>query len=392
MSGATYTRLPGESFEDYKVRICENKNVYGLTFEQVADILNAESGSTFTECKYRKWWKNFSQGRAYERKKMCNDLLVEQSLELEKQRLRLRDERAALTRLVRDEARRDAWQDCIVEEIKKYPELKEIKVHAPLMNVDGTMVVLLTDLHIGMEFDNSVGVYNPDIARDRLYQYAIEVVKNTARFSAKNCVVALGGDLISGVIHNLRAEARESLIGQLKLASEYISEFVGLIHDCFEHVDIYGVSGNHSRVSQNSDDAMLGDMLDDLVPVYLQARLYQFSNVTVHENKEDKALESFYIENNHTALAHGHLDDVSEANIGKLQRMTSGVIDVVLTGHMHENMFKDVSGAHVIRGGCLSGSGDEYCLKKRLSGVPSQTMAYFGADGKLEAVLPVYFN
>ena len=47
-----YARLPGESFEDYKVRICENKNVYGLTFEQIADILNAESGNTYTESKW----------------------------------------------------------------------------------------------------------------------------------------------------------------------------------------------------------------------------------------------------------------------------------------------------------------------------------------------------
>lgn len=391
MSTPVYPRVPGESFEDYKVRICENKNVYGLTFEQIADILNAESGNTYTESWYRKWWKRFSQGRVYERKRVREDVLAEQSRELEKQRLRLNDERAALKRLLRDEARQDAWRDQIVDEVKKYPKLETWKRRRYTMDADGTLVVALTDLHIGMEFSNSVGKYNSEIAQERLCEYANEVVEWAEKLNARKCVVALGGDLISGVIHNLRAEGRESLVQQLKLAAEYSAEFIGNISTQFETVDVYGVSGNHSRITAGADDAMLGEMLDDLVPVYVKARLSALEHVHIHESKEDKALESFYIENQHTVLVHGHLDDVSEANIGKLQCMTGGIIDIVITGHMHENMFKDVSGAHIIRGGCLSGSGDEYCLKKRLSGKPSQMMAYVDGSGNLKAMIPVYF-
>ena len=51
-----YARLPGESFEDYKVRICENKNVYGLTFEQVAGLQEEkEELSERLESLYEKW-------------------------------------------------------------------------------------------------------------------------------------------------------------------------------------------------------------------------------------------------------------------------------------------------------------------------------------------------
>lgn len=388
-----YARLSGESFEDYKVRICENKNVYGLTFEQIADILNAESGNTYTESKWRKEWKAFCKGRVYERNKISNSMLVEQSRELEKQRMRLSEERAALKRIVRDEARADAWRDDIIAQIKGYPDLPKHNLAEIQDNSSGTLVVLLTDLHVGMQFDNSVGKYNSEIARDRLFQYASEVTESVIRWQPSKCVILLGGDLISGTIHNtLRIENRESTVQQLKLASEYIAEFITLIESMFQSVDVYGVSGNHSRTIQNKDDAMLGDMLDDLVPVYLQARLAAFENVSIHENKESKALESFYIENNHCILVHGEYDDMSEANIGKLQRLTGGLIDVIFTAHLHENMFKDVTGVHVIRGGCLSGSGDEYCLKKRLSGTPSQMMSYFASDGKLKALMPVYFD
>ena len=388
-----YARLPGESFEDYKVRICENKNVYGLTFEQIADILNAESGNTYTESKWRKEWKSFCKGRVYERNKISNSMLVEQSRELEKQRMRLSEERAALKRIVRDEARADAWREEIMAQIKVYPNLQEHHAVPIQDNASGTLVVLLTDLHIGMQFDNSVGKYNSEIARDRLYQYASEVADAVIRWQPSKCAILLGGDLISGTIHNtIRIENRESIVQQLKLASEYISEFIVLVESMFQKIDVYGVSGNHSRTIQNKDDAMLGDMLDDLVPVYLQARLSTFEHIAVHENKENRALESFYVENNHSVLVHGEYDDMSEANIGKLQRLTGGLIDVVFTAHLHENMFKDVTGVHVIRGGCLSGSGDEYCLKKRLSGQPSQMMSYFAPDGKLKALIPVYFD
>ena len=320
-------------------------------------------------------------------------MLLEQSRELEKQRMRLSEERAALKRIVRDEARADAWREEIVAQIKDYPNLQKHCLVPIQDNTSGTLAVLLTDLHIGMQFDNSVGKYNSEIARDRLYQYASEVAEAVIRWQPSKCVILLGGDLISGTIHNtIRIENRESIVQQLKLASEYISEFIVLIESMFQKVDVYGVSGNHSRTIQNKEDATLGDMLDDLVPVYLQARLSAFGHVVIHESKESKALESFYIENNHCILVHGEYDDMSEANIGKLQRMTGGLIDVVFTAHLHENMFKDVTGVHVIRGGCLSGSGDEYCLKKRLSGQPSQMMSYFASDGKLKSLIPIYFD
>ena len=390
-----WARLPGENFDDYKVRLCENKNVYGLTFEQIADILNSESGHTYSESKWRKEFKNFQRGRLYERKRIGNNMLVEQSRELEKQRIRLSEERAALKRIIRDEARYDSWKDEIVNCIKDYPVLGKstIVAHDIVLSGDGTLVVMLTDLHIGMEFDNSIGKYNSEIARERLLQYAAEIIASVKTLKPEKCVVAMGGDIISGIIHNtIRVENRESLVNQLKLASEMVSEFIAAISVAFKSVDVYGVGGNHSRATANKDDAMLGEMLDDLIPVYLKARLSCFNNVMIHESKEDKALESLYVENNHTVLVHGEFDDMSEANIGKLQRMTGGLIDVILTAHLHENYFKDITGVHVIRGGCLSGSGDEYCLKKRLSGVPSQMMAYFSADGKLKALMPVYFN
>ena len=388
----TYARLPGEAFEDYFVRICQNKNVYGLTFEQVADILNAECGETYTESKWRKQWKNFNRGMQYARKHYSNEVLDDQCRQLEKQRYRLAEERSALKRMVRDEARKDAWIDEIKLCFSRQAPLPFPMTRKLTANNGGTLVVVASDWHIGMAFNTPYGEYNSDIAAKYVDEYANQAISAANTLGADKCVVAFAGDMISGVIHSqLRVESREALVEQIKLAEDLSAKFIHKLSGVFTSVDVYGVGGNHSRVF-DKDNAMLGEMLDDLIPHYIRAKLANCQNVFVHEPEYDMALESFYVGNKHTILVHGEYDNVNEANLGRLERMTGGIVDVVICGHLHENMFADVSGVHVIRGGTLGGSGDQYTLKGRYSCEPSQTMAYFDAENKLRAILPVYFK
>ena len=60
-------RLKNESWEDYFIRLCENKGEYNLTYQQIADLLNHENGKTYTESAYRKRFIDFNRGRIYER-------------------------------------------------------------------------------------------------------------------------------------------------------------------------------------------------------------------------------------------------------------------------------------------------------------------------------------
>jgi hypothetical protein len=39
----------GESYVDYFVRLFDNKKIYGLTCDQIAELLNTESGQTLGE-------------------------------------------------------------------------------------------------------------------------------------------------------------------------------------------------------------------------------------------------------------------------------------------------------------------------------------------------------
>lgn len=54
-----------ESQLEYKIRICSERERLGLTWDEVARVLNEEFGENFGESKYRKWWYAFQEGMEY---------------------------------------------------------------------------------------------------------------------------------------------------------------------------------------------------------------------------------------------------------------------------------------------------------------------------------------
>lgn len=64
-----YNKLATESYDDYFVRLFENKDEYKLTCSDIAKLLNQVNGQNKGECAYRKQFKNFQRGRMYERRK-----------------------------------------------------------------------------------------------------------------------------------------------------------------------------------------------------------------------------------------------------------------------------------------------------------------------------------
>ena len=54
-----------ESLLEYKIRICSERERLGLTWDEVANVLNEETGENFGESKYRKWWYAFNEGMNY---------------------------------------------------------------------------------------------------------------------------------------------------------------------------------------------------------------------------------------------------------------------------------------------------------------------------------------
>ena len=62
-------RKEDEQFDDYFVRLFENKANYGLSCQDIADILNVEVGVAYTESKWRKEYAAFHRGMLYAQQK-----------------------------------------------------------------------------------------------------------------------------------------------------------------------------------------------------------------------------------------------------------------------------------------------------------------------------------
>lgn len=54
-----------EGLTEYKIRICSEREQLGLTWDEVAQVLNEEYGDNYGESKYRKWWYAFQEGMNY---------------------------------------------------------------------------------------------------------------------------------------------------------------------------------------------------------------------------------------------------------------------------------------------------------------------------------------
>lgn len=312
--------------------------------------------------------------------------------EAEKERVRLRDERTSYTRVVRQSARAEALFDLFREEIRKYPATEP----TPRMRIDGdtkeyAVYALLGDVHYGLEFNNRAGKYSPELAEERIMEYANEIVAIGERYNASVCYVSLLGDMISGNIHStVRAENRENVVAQTIGVAELVAKFLYVLNKYFEHINVNSVSGNHSRLDLSAEDALRGEKLDCLIPWYCKAKLQNIKGVHFCENTIDSTVADFQIEGNNFIAVHGDYDKDPDQTAQRIERNIGGHVDYVVAGHLHVPAM-NMKRTSFIRNGSVCGSGDEFTMKKRLFGPPCQVVLVVSEDG-VESVHPVILD
>lgn len=201
-----------------------------------------------------------------------------------------------------------------------------------------------------------------------------------ARHAAEKIHVLLLGDLINGHIHvNTRVQNNENSIEQVMTAAELVSNFVATLYEVCQHIDVYSVSGNHSRVFPSKEEQVAGDELEALIPFYMKARLQNLAGIDVKTEKLDPTFGGFKARNSLVMYAHGDKD--SPANVVEhLTLMVKQPIDMVFLGHRHTNGMTTVHGTKVIESGCVCGS-DSYAIGLRKNDVPQQAVAVIDDSG-----------
>lgn len=303
-----------------------------------------------------------------------------QRLELEKERVRMRDERNEIARIQRELARRESLIDVVKEGMRAEITPASGYVPTEVSPAPNDFIVHLTDIHCGIEVDNLFNRYNIEIMQERMNQYLARIDEIRRRHNPENCYLVLGGDLISGLIHStLRIENNVDVIRQVKAVSMALSEFCQALSPMFREVHVYSVPGNHSRLQPKKEENLRGENLDLLVPFILGLSLSQYENVWVHEDGGEPTVAMFGVRGLHVFGVHGD-KDAMENVVQKLTMVFRVKPDIVLAGHRHTNGMRTVYDTKVVESGSIVGS-DSYCMDHRLRNRPEQTVLVVSADG-----------
>lgn len=301
--------------------------------------------------------------------------------EIRREKQKLFDERAAFNKSNRDVARLQQDLDYLELLIKENQyEPFETICHKD-RNKD--LIVLLSDLHIGLDIDNNFGVYNPNIAKIMLGKYLSEIIEAIELYKIQNVYVIILGDQIHGNIHpTVQLQSRENIVEQIQLASEMISDFIYRIAQKCDTVFVNSVGGNHSRCGKK-DEILRDERLDNIVTWYAKAKLQNIDNIVFAENENiDSTISKNTIRGKIYYSVHGDYDSYSESGINKLVMMTKEFPDGgIFMGHLHHNSYDDINDIKIIRSGSFAGTGDDYTVSKRISGKPSQVMCVVDNTG-----------
>jgi hypothetical protein len=321
------------------------------------------------------------------------DDLAAQRRELERAKIKFRDERNAWQRQNYTDARVESKLDLLEEQLTSIGKV-EFENHENIdIDSDNDILVILSDLHIGQTFKSVWGEYNTSIAKKRLEKYINEVVKIGKRHNSENCYVSIQGDLISGSIHkSIAITNRENVIEQIKIASELIASFCYELSKHFKNIYITNVSGNHSRIDKK-EDALHDERLDDLIKWSVDILLRNVDNITKVDRMGnfDNGIALMNIRGKDYINVHGDYDSYTKHGVSNLIMMLGFIPYAITFGHMHTCAVDECNGVKMIRGGSLAGSGDSYTIEKRLSGKPSQMVCVCNEKG-VEAYYTVELN
>ena len=325
----------------------------------------------------------------YENKEDVPQTYVEQMDKIRKEKQKLSDERMALRKLSREDARAEENLNMLADLIRENGQNIFVPVDITVEDNGNDILACLSDFHLGIDTETTFGKYNSDIARERICNYLLEILRIQKVHCSQNIHVGILGDIINGGIHpTVQLENRENVVQQVQMAAEYISAFLYELSKHFENVYVADVGGNHSRIGLK-ENCLRDERLDDLIVWYAKAKLEHIPSIHFVDEKYDATIASMTIRGKEFILIHGDYDAYSETGVNKLcmfigHRPSGGI----LMGHLHHCTFDDINDVKVIRSGSFSGTCDNYTIQKRLYSRPSQMVCVVDRNG-VKAFYPV---
>lgn len=375
-----FNKQPDETDKQFYERCLLNKKLIG-TWADVAHLIEQTLGKKETAQNVRVYYFRNLKNRD-------EDPL--RDLRMQKQAFR--DERTAWERQNRQAARMTVDLDYLTEAIEQislqqFPAEPTPKTRNRKKRKK-TLLVILSDWHIGQHFNSMFGQYDTETAKRRLGIYIQRIKEIAEIYHIDEVNVMAVGDMISGSIHrSVQVQNRENVIEQIKTASELMASFIDEMCKIFKRVNFTGCSGNHSRIDKK-EDALKDERLDDLI-LWIVKSLLQNKKNFFYIQPPDTSICTLEVNGQTWHGVHGDYDSNTPAGIQKLATALDKKPLGIVMGHLHTPTTSVVNGVKVIQAGSLAGSGDDFTVQRRLTGKASQTAVLIDEAGNIEAIFPI---
>ena len=222
-------------------------------------------------------------------------------------------------------------------------------------------VLVITDIHGGLEIDSPWNVYNFDVMKRRFKVLATRIC---ATIQPCRLTIASLGDAIHGRIKGSIQKHSVNVVDSVFKVTECLSElFITLINAGFS-LRIAHVNGNHCSIEKAGEDRTDEESFGRFIEWGLKAKFQQFKQVEFIETVYSMALVKIF---DYSLLCcHGHQGDIKR--LAELERMWRGesVIEV-LAGHLHHRKIEEFNGITVFYHESFCGA-DQYAISKGLGG------------------------
>lgn len=302
---------------------------------------------------------------------------------LQRKKQSLKDYSNLYRRYIRDDARVEEFKNLLSEAISKLEPLPKFDYVSKKVNTNSKSeaILMLSDLHIGVDIDNFANKYNYTIAQQRLNKLVDDTIYYCNKFNISQLNVVNLGDLISGIIHiTIRLDQEFDVIQQVIKASELLANCLLKLSFSGFKIIYRSCTDNHSRTIANKNEAIEKENFYRIIDWYLSLRLKD-TNIIFSNDNLDESLGRFKLLNGQLVMfSHGHLDTkncVFQNYVGA----TKEFVDYILLGHYHSFSIKTFQQCQVFINGSIVGA-DQYATQKRLFSKPTQTLLIFDTDNK----------
>lgn len=359
-----------------------------LSWQDIADLVEEKYGVLHSRHWYSRYYDDYILSLHGHQPEEVDEVKInpyqEKLLALQKEKVKISDERNQNRAYVRRLAREDTLKEIALEAVKNISSKKLLPIYnkSITVNKDKEAILLLSDWHYGFDFVNPWNTYNPEIAKKRIAKLLNETIRFCKEQKVTNINVLNLADLIAGRIHlTIRLESRIDVITQIMEVSEILAEFLNELTKYF-NVDYYSCTDNHSRIEPDKTQSLDLESLCRITDWFLRQRLG--NSVGFHDNKFGDDVITLNVLGHGVLGVHGDRDKQNSV-IEKMTLLTRKSYDLMCTAHLHHFSADEHTGTKLISNSSLMGM-DSYAKNLRLYSKPSQTLIISTPDNVCDII------